>query len=567
MTKMLPVGIEDFEEIRKRNFYYVDKTGLIEDLLDNGSQISLFTRPRRFGKTLNMSMLQCFFETGTDKTLFDGLKIADNKGLCDAHMGQYPVIFISLKGVDGLAFENARGMLGKIIQTEFMRHYYLKTSEKIPEEYRKSFAAVVSEQSNLSGDSREERLEDSLRLLSELLYLHHDQKVIILIDEYDVPLDKAFVHGYYREMVALIRGFLGQALKTNRFLQFAVLTGCLRVSKESIFTGLNNFDVNSIVDIAHDEHFGFTEGEVQTLLQSYGFEQKADVIREWYDGYRFGRTDIYCPWDVIKYVKKLKTDIDAQPEAFWINTSSNDLVKRFIDKADKSTQDEIERLIAGESIEKSMRLDLTYDEIDNSIDHLWSVLFTTGYLTQAVSEGHRSLDPNVYRLTIPNKEVREVFIAQIKEWFKETTHADSERINRFCGAFPAGDVSVIQEMLNDYLWDSISVRDTAVRTEMKENFYHGLLLGLLRSQGNWLIRSNAENGEGYSDITVCTLGRTGIVIELKYADDGDLEAACDRALRQIEEKKYDQGLRRQGMKKIICYGIACCRKECVVKMM
>ena len=359
----------------------------------------------------------------------------------------------------------------------------------------------------------------------------------------------------------MIRGLFGQVLKTNEFLQFAVLTGCLRVSKESIFTGLNNFDVNSIVDVEHDEQFGFTDSEVQRLLEDYGLNERAGIVKEWYDGYRFGNANIYCPWDVIKYTKKLLADPYAEPEAFWINTSGNDLVKRFIDKADKTTQNEIERLIAGEAIEKAIRLDLTYNELDASIANLWSVLFTTGYLTQT----GRAVN-GVYKLVIPNREVREVFILQIQEWFKETTLADSARINRFCAAFPAGDVSTIQDMLHDYLWDSISVRDTAVRTSMKENFYHGMVLGLLRSQGNWLIQSNAETGEGYSDISVSTPARTGIVIELKYANDGDMEAACAEALKQIEEKKYAVGLQRQGMKTIIRYGIAFWEKECMVVM-
>lgn len=411
----------------------------------------------------------------------------------------------------------------------------------------------------------EETKEDvwgSLKMLSSLLYQHYGQKVILLIDEYDVPLDKAFQHGYYEEMVLLIRGLFGQALKTNEFLQFAVLTGCLRVSKESIFTGLNNFDINSIVDVDHDEHFGFTDSEVQGLLEDYGLKEKTAIMREWYDGYRFGDANIYCPWDVVRYTKKLLADPYAEPEAFWINTSGNDLVKRFIDKADKTTQNEIEHLIAGEAIEKAIRLDLTYNEIDASIANLWSVLFTTGYLTQTGRAAG-----GVYKLVIPNREVREVFILQIQEWFKKTTLADSARINRFCAAFPAGDVLTIQEMLHDYLWDSISVRDTAVRTSMKENFYHGMVLGLLRSQGNWLVQSNAETGEGYSDISVSTPARVGIVIELKYANNGNLEAACTEALRQIEKRKYTEGLQRQGMKKIIQYGMAFWEKECMVVMM
>lgn len=558
--KKLPVGIDDFGKLRREDFYYIDKTGLIRDLLNNWGEVNLFTRPRRFGKTLNMSMLKCFFEIGTDKTLFDGLAISQEAALCEEYMGKYPVIFISLKDVDGLRFEYARKRLIKKVGTEAERFRFLLNSDRLSVNEKEKYSALVAlDKGQYVMD--EEMLTSSLEVLSSLLCRHYGKKAILLIDEYDVPLDKAFQHGYYNEMVLLIRGLFGQVLKTNEFLQFAVLTGCLRVSKESIFTGLNNFDVNSIVDVEHDEQFGFTDSEAQRLLEDYGLNERAGIVKEWYDGYRFGNANIYCPWDVIKYTKKLLADPYAEPEAFWINTSGNDLVKRFIDKADKTTQNEIERLIAGEAIEKAIRLDLTYNELDASIANLWSVLFTTGYLTQT----GRAVN-GVYKLVIPNREVREVFILQIQEWFKETTLADSARINRFCAAFPAGDVSTIQDMLHDYLWDSISVRDTAVRTSMKENFYHGMVLGLLRSQGNWLIQSNAETGEGYSDISVSTPARTGIVIELKYANDGDMEAACAEALKQIEEKKYAVGLQRQGMKTIIRYGIAFWEKECMVVM-
>ena len=558
--KKLPVGIENFEEIRREGFYYIDKTGLIRDLLNNWGKVNLFTRPRRFGKTLNMSMLKCFFEMGADKSLFDGLTISRETALCEKYMGKFPVIFISMKDVDGLRFEDARKRLIKKVGTEAERFRFLLDSDRLSANEKEKYSALVAlDKGQYVMD--EAMLASSLEVLSSLLWCHYRQKVIILIDEYDVPLDKAFQHGYYKEMVSLIRGLFGEALKTNEFLQFAVLTGCLRVLKESIFTGLNNFDVNSIIDVEHDEHFGFTESEVQELLKDYGMEEKAEIVKEWYDGYQFGNADIYCPWDVIKYTKKLLADPQAEPEAFWINTSGNDLVKRFIDKADKTTQDEIERLIAGESIEKRVRLDLTYNELDSSIENLWSVLFTTGYLTKT----GRAVN-GVYKLVIPNREVREVFVLQIQEWFKETMLSDSARINRFCAAFPAGDVSTIQDMLQDYLWDSISVRDTAVRIDRKENFYHGLMLGLLRSQGSWLIQSNAETGEGYSDISVSTSERTGIVIELKYANDGNQESACEEALKQIEEKKYAVGLQRRGMKKVICYGIAFWEKECMVVM-
>lgn len=555
VKKKLPVGIENFEEIRREGFYYIDKTGLIRDLLNNWGKVNLFTRPRRFGKTLNMSMLKCFFEIGTDPTLFDGLAILREAALCEAYMGKYPVIFISLKGVDGLNFEEAYGTMRQILRSEMYRLNFLVNSENVFDKEKKALKRFLNE------EETKEDVWGSLKMLSSLLYQHYGQKAILLIDEYDVPLDKAFQHGYYKEMVSLIRGVFGEALKTNPSLQFAVLTGCLRVSEESIFTGLNNLKILSITDTRFDEHFGFTEAEVVQLLEDYQLERHLAKTKEWYDGYRFGDANIYCPWDVISYVDHLAADPQAEPEAYWINTSGNDLVKRFIDKADKTTQNEIERLIAGEAIEKAIRLDLTYDELDSSIANLWSVLFTTGYLTKT----GRAVN-GVYKLVIPNREVREIFVLQVQEWFKKMTFADSTRINRFCAAFPAKDISTIQNMLYDYLWDSISVRDTAVRTSMKESFYHGMVLGLLRSQGNWLIRSNAEIGEGYSDISVSTPERIGIVIELKYAHDGNLEAACAEALKQIEEKKYAVGLQRQGMKQIIRYGMAFWEKECMVVM-
>ncbi|MDY4770672.1 MAG: AAA family ATPase [Lachnospiraceae bacterium] len=519
--KKLPVGIEDFEEIRTEGFYYIDKTGLIRDLLNNWGKVNLFTRPRRFGKTLNMSMLKNFFEIGADKTLFDGLTISKETALCERYMGKYPVISISLKGVDGLNFEEACGALRRIIRAEASRFRMLLSSEKIADEDKQLFLRILQEKDTFDD------VRDSLRMLSSLLNQCFSEKVILLIDEYDVPLDKAFQHGYYEEMVLLIRGLFGQALKTNEFLQFAVLTGCLRVSKESIFTGLNNFDVNSIVDVEHDEHFGFTEAEVQELMEDYDMEEKAGIVKEWYDGYHFGDTDIYCPWDVIRYTKKLLADPYAEPEAFWINTSGNDLVKCFIDKADKTTQNEIERLIAGEAIEKKVRLDLTYNELDSSIDNLWSVLFTTGYLTKT----GRAIN-GVYKLVIPNREVREVFILQIQEWFRERMANDEKPMREFCRAFLKGEPEGIQKRLNIILNRMISVLDEKAPDDKKENFYHGLLLGLLRSEINWLILSNAESGDGFSDILIEPEDPdTGIVIEVKYASSvAGLEKACEEAL-------------------------------------
>ena len=553
--KKLPVGIEDFEKLRKEGFYYIDKTGLIRDLLNNWGEVNLFTRPRRFGKTLNMSMLKNFFEIGADKTLFDGLMISKETALCERYMGKYPVIFISLKGVDGLDFEEACGALRRIIRAEASRFRMLLSSEKIADEDKQLFLRILQEKDTFDD------VRDSLRMLSSLLKQCFSEKVILLIDEYDVPLDKAFQHGYYEEMVSLIRGLFGQALKTNEFLQFAVLTGCLRVSKESIFTGLNNFKILSITDARFDEHFGFTEAEVNQLLTDYQLEEHLAETKEWYDGYRFGDTNIYCPWDVISYVDHISADPHAEPEAFWINTSGNDLVKRFIDKADKTTQNEIERLIAGEAIEKKVRLDLTYHELDSSIDNLWSVLFTTGYLTKT----GRAIN-GVYKLVIPNREVREVFIFQIQEWFRKRMADDEKPMREFCRAFLKGEPERIEKRLNIILNRMISVLDAKAPDDKKENFYHGLLLGLLRSEMNWLILSNAESGDGFSDILIEPEDPdAGIVIEVKYASSvAGLGKACEEALRQIREKRYDERLRNDGRTDVLTYGIAFCRKRCKV---
>ena len=554
-SRKLPVGIENFEEIRTEGFYYVDKTGLIRDLLNNWGKVNLFTRPRRFGKTLNMSMLKSFFEIGSNRTLFDGLAISRETALCEAHMGRFPVVFVSLKGVDGLTFDEAYGMLRRILRSEFSRLGFLKQSERIAEDDKRPFERFLKEQDTMDD------VQESLKMLSSLLYQHYGQKTILLIDEYDVPLDKAFQHGYYKEMVALIRSLFGQALKTNDYLQFAVLTGCLRVSKESIFTGLNNFKVLSITDSRFDEHFGFTDAEVKTLLDDYNLTAHYGETKEWYDGYRFGSVDVYCPWDVINHVDRLCGEPNAEPQAYWINTSGNDLVRRFVDKADKTTQGEIERLIAGEAIEKAVRLELTYNEIDNSIDNLWSVLFTTGYLTQA-----GKVERSVYKLIIPNREVREVFILQIQEWFKETVVHDEKPMQAFCQAFLDGNAEEIQKRLTVILGKMISILDTKAKDEQKENFYHGLLLGLLRSEPNWLILSNAESGDGFSDILIEPEDPdTGIVIEVKYSPTlAGMESACVTALEQIKSKRYDERLRNEGRENVTAFGIAFCKKRCRV---
>lgn len=555
----LPVGIENFEEIRKFGFYYMDKTKLIEQLVETGGKVTLFTRPRRFGKTLNMSMLRAFFEAGADTTLFDGLYIAGNKEICEQYMGKYPVIFLSLKSVEGLSYEDARYRITELAGREAQRFSFLSESDKLSDNEKEQYQAIVALH-NGKYSMDENILTSSIYILSHLLHRHYGQKTVILIDEYDVPLDKAFQNGYYREMVSLIRGLFGMALKTNDSLQFAVLTGCLRISKESIFTGFNNFEVLSVLNVPYDESFGFTDNEVEKLLDDYTFSDHYPEVKEWYDGYHFGNTDIYCPWDVIRYCKSLCADPNAMPEDFWSNSSGNAIVRRFIDKADVQTKNEIERLIVGECIEKEISLELTYDELDKSIENLWSVLFTTGYLThQGRTESGK------YRLTIPNREIKNLFIKKIREWFSDVSRNDGKKLEEFSNAFLEKNPEKIEQIFGDYLWNTISIRDTAVAKEKKENFYHGILLGLLGYKATWLTKSNAESGTGYSDILVeVPDNRTGIVIELKYAENGDMDAACAKALEQIEEKDYVDRLRQDGMRNFIKYGIACFKKDCKV---
>ena len=565
-TMKLPVGIDDFRKLRESHFYYVDKTRLIEQLLLNWSEVTLFTRPRRFGKTLNMSMLKSFFDIGTDKALFDGLYISGNKELCDEYMGKYPVIFLSLKGVEGLTYEEAFEAFVRIMGKEVNRVSFLADSDKLTQIEREQYKGLtIIKNGRLAFDK--EKLISSLQLLSQLLYKHYGKKTVILIDEYDVPLDKAFQNGYYNEMVSLIRGLFGQALKTNEFLQFAVLTGCLRISKESIFTGLNNFKVMSITDSRFDEQFGFTDEEVRKLLSDYGMDSHFDEVKEWYDGYHFGRADVYCPWDVINHADHLRDDSDAKPQTYWINSSGNSLVRRLINRADSSTKDEIERLIAGEAIEKVIRQDLTYDEIENSIDNIWSVLFTTGYLTKIGEVKLPDSESYAYMLVIPNKEVREVFVLQIQEWFKAVVANDNDTMKLLSKAILDKDEAILARQLNIVMGRMISILDTKAPDDMKENFYHGLLLGLLRgSNPDWLIKSNRESGDGFSDILIKPENPDlGIVIEVKYAKEfKGLDAACDVAMAQIKQKRYDETLRDEGRCDILAYGIAFCRKRCKV---
>ena len=554
----LPVGIDNFEKIRQNGFYYVDKTSLIEQLFSNWGEVNLFTRPRRFGKTLNMSMLKYFFEIGTDRSLFDGLHICANENICSEHMGKYPVIFLSLKNAEGLNFDTAKYQMVELIAREAERFPFLAKDTNLSDRDREKYRALTAFADGHYQMS-DEVLYGSLQTLSELLYKHFNQKTVIMIDEYDVPLDKAFQHGYYREMVALIRALFGRALKTNEALAFAVLTGCLRVSKESIFTGLNNFKILSITDSRFDEQFGFTDKEVQKLLADYHLEARFSETKEWYDGYRFGNVDVYCPWDVINHIDRIKDDPNARPEAYWINTSGNDLVKRFVDKANRTTRNEIEQLIAGNAIEKMLRLDLTYDEIDNSIENLWSVLFTTGYLTQT-----GMTEDGAYRLVIPNREIREGFKLQIQEWFKKSIFSNTEQLTAFWKAFEEGNTDGVEMYLNRIMSNSISVFDIKTGEEKKEISYHNLLVGILTGNADWLVKSNVEAGEGFADIIVETEDpNAGIVVELKYTKDYDeMEQACRAALDQINDRRYQEYLLNDGRKDITLYGIAFCKKRC-----
>lgn len=555
--KRLPVGLENFEQIIKDNYYYVDKTGLIPELIRNGGMVNLFTRPRRFGKTLNMSMLEYFFSIEGDKSIFDGLEILKDQKLCDEYMGKYPVISVSLKGINAAAYEGAFDFAVQIMQRAAEAFQFLCDSECLSEHDKEAYKKLLD--SNMS----EAVFCSGLRRLSELLAKHYGTKVILLIDEYDVPLAKAFANGYYDQMVFLIRNLLEQALKTNSSLKLAVLTGCMRISKESIFTGLNNFTTFTIADVDFDEYFGFTDQEVRDLLTYYECADKYESIKEWYDGYRFGNVDVYCPWDVVSYLRSLRTNREAIPQNYWINTSSNAEVKEFIRQSKNlTTKREIERLMAGESITKTIHPELTYKEMYESIENIWSVLFATGYLTQS-----GQVDARKFKLRIPNLEIRDIFKTQIMEYFKESVAKDGDMLGRFCKALKNGEEKKVEDIFESYLKKTISIRDTFVRKEMKENFYHGILLGILGIKEEWGVFSNQETGEGYSDILIETENsETAILIEVKYAGDGNLDVACERALKQVEERKYDEELRENGVDKILKYGIACYMKRCKVKL-
>lgn len=562
--KKLPLGIESFEKIRTQDFYYVDKTVMIRDLIQRWGEVNLFTRPRRFGKSLNMSMLKAFFEIGGNRALFDGLKISEEKEICEEYMGKFPVISISLKDVEGSDYDVARTLLCSVIGNEALRFYeLLKSSPKLNEVERRQYEQLVCTDHEQRGSfaMSDSVLMGSLKTLSSLLEKHYEKKVILLIDEYDVPLSKANEQGYYNEMVFLMRNLLQQVLKTNSSLYFAVLTGCLREAKESIFTGLNNFKIYSITDVRFDEYFGFTDSEVKEMLAYYGQEAKVQTVREWYDGYHFGTLDVYCPWDVISYCDDLIDDKDAAPKNYWINTSGNDVVRHFIEKMGNGVmKGEMEALIDGKEVEKEIHEDLTYHEIYDSVNHLWSMLFMTGYLTrQEPADGDR------YKLVIPNLEIRSIFIRQIMAMFKKEVAKDGKLLESFCNALEQGNAAEVEKLFSSYLKKSISIRDTFVQKTLKENFYHGILLGILGYKDGWILKSNKESGNGYSDIWIYDEEKElGIIIEVKYAEESQFEVVCREAIAQIDKNRYAEELREEGCHSILKYGIACYKKRCQV---
>ena len=562
--KKLPIGIEAFDEICSEGFYYVDKTGLIRDFLDAWGKVNLFTRPRRFGKSLNMSMFKSFFEIGCNKALFDGLEVAKETELCNTYMGRFPVISITLKGINGADYPTARSLMCSVIGNEALRFYdLLINSGRLNEIEKKQYKQLIKVDTNNTESfvMPDSVLMGSLKILSALLQKHYGERVIVLIDEYDVPLAKANEQNYYEKMIILMRNMLEQVLKTNDSLYFAILTGCLRVSKESIFTGLNNTNIFSIIDEDCDSYFGFTDYEVRELLEYYELSDKYDIMKAWYNGYRFGDSDVYCPWDVVSYVNKLRKKRTLSPQDYWSNTSGNDIVRYFIEKVDKGlAKSEIEALVAGEIVTKDIHMDLTYDHIYDSIDNIWSVLLTTGYLTQ-----RGNLDGKRYQLAIPNMEIRNIFTEQIMAMFKENTKRDGEKLQEFCDALEAGKAVEVERLFEEYLKRTISIRDTFVRKPTKENFYHGIMLGILGFKTDWFVKSNREAGNGFGDIIIKIEDKgIGIIIELKYAEDAKLSAECESAMKQIEDTGYTTELKDAGFYKILKYGIACYKKKCKV---
>lgn len=557
--KALPIGVESFEKVITGDYYYVDKTGLILDLIDNRSEVTLFTRPRRFGKSLNMNMLKSFFEEGTDRSLFDNLEVSRHSDVCNQYQGKFPVIFITLKDVTGVSFTDAKAQIKNIIGKEALRFSYVLDDKGVSDEEKSIYKAII-EVSNGEFVMDDKVLRNSLMNLTHIVEKYYDSKVILLIDEYDVPLDKAHIGGFYDEMSAVVRDLLSAALKSNDSLKFSVLTGCLRIAKESIFTGLNNLRVQSISDVGFSEWFGFSDDEVLKLLEYYGFSDKYEIVKEWYDGYVFGKNSVYCPWDVINYVQTLKSDSEAIPEPYWINTSGNDLLYSMVSEANDQTKHEIEALLAGESLQKIVHTELTYRDIDESIDNVWSVLYMTGYLT-----GKSRLDDGGFELVIPNREIYSLIKKNIYTHIKKETSEKSEDAVKLFKAFIGGKADEAEDLFTNYLISHISIRDTSVRKEMKENFYHGYLMGLLSAVTGAVV-SNRESGDGYADIIMKSpKERIGVVLEIKYAENEDLEKYCDEALKQIGDKNYEQALIDDGMNTIIKYGVACYKKRCKIK--
>ena len=552
--KMLPIGVENFEKLRRNDMYYVDKTEMISDLIMNHGDANLFTRPRRFGKTLTMDMLKTFFEIGQDASLFDGLTISSHSDICEKYQNKYPVVFISLKGATGSTYEKANSMIKQLVAEEYQRHSYLADSDILDSIEKDQFNRIRSISLN-EGD-----LENSLRTLTRLLCKHHNKKVILLIDEYDVPLDKSFLNGYYDDMVSFIRIFLGEALKTNDNTEFAIVTGCLRISKESIFTGVNNFKVFSINDTRFSDYFGFTNDEVREMLSYYGIIDKYETTKAWYDGYLFGKTEIYCPWDVLNHCDTVVNTDDIEPQAYWINSSGNDIIRKFIEMANSTTKSELELLIAGNTVVKTIKQELTYADLYSSIENMWSILYMTGYLTK------RSIpERKQFELAIPNLEIREIFEEQIYEWFKDFSRKDSSTLNAFCQTFADGNAEEAQKQFTAFLRKTISIRDTYVKAAKKENFYHGILLGLLSYRDDWIVKSNVESGDGYSDIVIkIPDDEIGMIIEVKYGEDADMEKGCADALAQIERMNYSEILEDDEVQTIYKYGIACYKKRCKI---
>lgn len=560
IEKALPIGVESFEKIIKDNYYYVDKTGLIADLLISRAEVTLFTRPRRFGKSLNMSMLKTFFDLKADKNLFEGLKISENKDMCDKYLGKYPVISVTLKDVSGCNIAEAKSQIKTIIGKEALKYSYVLDNNSLSDEEKSMYQAII-EVKNGEFVMDDMVLRNSLMNLTHIIHKHYDRKVILLIDEYDVPLDKAHLGGYYDEMSILIRDILSMVLKSNDSLKLSVLTGCLRIAKESIFTGLNNLRVQSISDVGFSEWFGFTDEEVESLLAYYGFTDKHDIVREWYDGYRFGKSNVYCPWDVINYIQTLRSDTEAMPELYWSNTSSNGLLYDMISGANDQTKHEIELLLSGEEVRKEIHSELTYREISDSVDNIWSVLYMTGYLTM-----RSRTESGEYELVIPNREIYSLLKSNIYQHLKKEVSERPTEANKLFAAIVNGDVESFERGFSDYLLNHISIRDTNVRREMKENFYHGYLLGILSAVSGAVV-SNRESGEGYADIIIkSTEKRVGVILEIKYAENENLDMYCNEALRQIEEKNYSRSLIDDGMDTLIKYGVACYKKRCKVKM-